>query len=154
MPASTWGHCPQVLCFTTVWDTPGKGKVAKWSSAPASILRGFSEIYAVYGPKKPCKTQGKCQSCQIDPCLPPYTPPPTPIGGTKDDRAAKWHVVAQMRVEDAPVASVHTTSADTILVTGGVQTSCPRRAPLGITLPRGGLGRPGVRLGVSTGTTH
>ena len=37
--------------FTTVWDTPGKGKVAKRSSAPASILEGFKEIYAVYGPK-------------------------------------------------------------------------------------------------------
>ena len=73
VPASTWGHCPQVLCFTTVWDTPGKEKVAKWSAAPASILEGFNEIYAVYGPKKPCKTRGKRQSCQIDPCLPPYT---------------------------------------------------------------------------------
>ena len=71
---------------------------------------------------------------------------------TNDDRAAKWHgVVAQMCVEDAPVAFVHTTSADAILVTGGAQTSCPRRAALGITLPR--LGRPGVRLRVSTGTT-
>ena len=72
VPASTWGHCPQVLCFTTVWDTPGKGKVAKWSSAPASVLEGFDEICAVYGPRKPCKTRGKRQSCQIDPCLPPY----------------------------------------------------------------------------------
>ena len=69
---STWGDCPQVLRFTTVWDTPGKGKFAKWSSAPASILEGSSEIYAVYGPRKPCKTRGKRQSCQIDPCLPPY----------------------------------------------------------------------------------
>ena len=50
VPAGTWGHCPQVLCFTTVWDTPGKGKVAKWSSASASILEGFNEIYTVYGP--------------------------------------------------------------------------------------------------------
>ena len=33
-------------------------------------------------------------------------------------------------------------------------TSCPRRAPLGLTRPRGGLGRPGAQLGVSTGTTH
>ena len=31
--------------FTIVWDTPGKEeKVAKWSSAPASILEGFNEI--------------------------------------------------------------------------------------------------------------
>ena len=76
-------------------------------------------------------------------------------GKTKDDRAAKWHVVvARLSVEVAPVAFVHITSADAILVTGGVQTSCPRRAPLGITLPSGGLGRPGVRLGVSTGSTH
>ena len=52
VPASTWGHCPQVLCFTIVWDTPEKEKVAKWSSAPASILEGFNEIYAVYKPKK------------------------------------------------------------------------------------------------------
>ena len=33
---------PQVLCFTIVWDTLGKEKVAKWSSAPASILEDFS----------------------------------------------------------------------------------------------------------------
>ena len=72
VPASTWGHCPQVLLFTIVWDTPGKEKVAKWSSAPASILEGFNEIYAVCGPKKPYKTREKRQSCQIDPCLPPY----------------------------------------------------------------------------------
>ena len=77
VPASTSGHCPQVLCFTTVSDTPGKGKVVKWSSAPASILEGFNEIYAVYrpqkkNPKNPCKTRGKRQSCQIDPCLPTY----------------------------------------------------------------------------------
>ena len=72
LPASTWGHCPQVLCFTLVWDTPDKEKVAKWSSAPASILEGFNEIYVVYGPKKPYKTREKRQSCQIDPCLPPY----------------------------------------------------------------------------------
>ena len=77
VPASTWGHCPQVLLFTIVWDTPEKEKVAKWSSAPASILEGFNEIYAVDGPKKPYKTREKRQSCQIDPCLPPYqTPPP------------------------------------------------------------------------------
>ena len=42
VPASTWGHCPQVQCFTIVWDTSGKEKVAKWSSAPASILEGFT----------------------------------------------------------------------------------------------------------------
>ena len=42
VPASTWGHCPQVLCFTIVWETPEKGKVAKWSSGPASILEGFN----------------------------------------------------------------------------------------------------------------
>ena len=41
VPASTW-DCPQVLSFTIVWDTPGKEKVAKWSSAPASILEGFN----------------------------------------------------------------------------------------------------------------
>ena len=52
VPASTWGHCPQVLVFTIVWDTPGKETVAKWSSAPASILGGFNEIYVVYGPPK------------------------------------------------------------------------------------------------------
>ena len=71
LPASTWGHCPQVLCFTIVWDTPEKEKVAKWSSAPASILEGFNEIYAVDVAKKPYKTREKRQSCQIDPCLPP-----------------------------------------------------------------------------------
>ena len=68
----TWGHCPQVLVFTTVWDTPGKEKVAKWSSAPASILEGFNEIFVVHGPKKPYKTREKRQSCQVDPCLTPY----------------------------------------------------------------------------------
>ena len=72
VPASTWGHCPQVLYFTIVWDTPGKEKVAKWSFAPASVLEGFNEICAAYGPKKPYKTREKRQSCQIDPCLPPY----------------------------------------------------------------------------------
>ena len=71
LPASTWRHCSQVLCFTIVWDTPEKEKVAKWSPAPASILEGFNEIYVVYGPKKPYKTREKRQSCQIDPCLPP-----------------------------------------------------------------------------------
>ena len=59
VPASTCGHCPQVLRFTIVWDTPGKEKVAKWSSAPASILEGFNEIYVVYGPPKPYKTGEK-----------------------------------------------------------------------------------------------
>ena len=67
VPASTWEHCPQVLVFTIVWDSPGKERVAKWSSAPP----GFNEIYAVCGPKKPYKTREKRQSCQIDPCLPP-----------------------------------------------------------------------------------
>ena len=75
VPASTWGQCPQVLVFAIVWDTPGKAKVAKWSSAPASILDGFNEIYVVYGPKNPYKTREERQSCQVDPCLPPYTPP-------------------------------------------------------------------------------
>ena len=42
VPASTWGRYPQVLCFTIVWDTPVKEKVAKWSSAPTSILEGFT----------------------------------------------------------------------------------------------------------------
>ena len=72
LPARTWGHCSQVLCFTIVWDTPEKEKVAKWSPAPASILEGFNEIYVVDGPKIPYKTREKRQSCQIDPCLPPY----------------------------------------------------------------------------------
>ena len=31
-----------VLLFTIVWDTPGKDEIAKWSSAPASILEGFT----------------------------------------------------------------------------------------------------------------
>ena len=75
VPASTCGHCPQALCFTTVWDTPGKEKIAKWSSAPASILEGFNESCVVYGPEKPYKTGEKRQSCQIDPCLPPYWVP-------------------------------------------------------------------------------
>ena len=36
VPARTWG------CYVKiVWDTPGKEKFAKWSSAPASILEGF-----------------------------------------------------------------------------------------------------------------
>ena len=26
-----------VLCFTIVWDTPGKEKVAKWSFAPPAF---------------------------------------------------------------------------------------------------------------------
>ena len=52
VPASTWGHCLQVLIFAIVWDTPGEGKVAKWSSAPASIL-GFT---LDRGSKKPFKT--------------------------------------------------------------------------------------------------
>ena len=75
-----------MLCFTTVWDTPAKGKVAKWSPAPASILEGLNEIYAVCGPRKPCKTRGKRQSCQIDPCLPPYK------GG--DGRGGYSHLLA------------------------------------------------------------
>ena len=27
VPASTSGHCPQVLLFTVVWDIPGKEKI-------------------------------------------------------------------------------------------------------------------------------
>ena len=65
---------------------PGKEKVAKWSSAPASVLEGFNEIYAVYGPKKPYKTQEKRQSCQIDPCLPPYTSPLSPAPEQKKNK--------------------------------------------------------------------
>ena len=73
LPASTWDTVPKCyVFFSIVWDTPEKEKVAKWSSAPASILEGFNEIYVVYGPKKPYKTREKRQSCQIDPCLPPY----------------------------------------------------------------------------------
>ena len=53
-------------------DTPEKDKVAKWSSAPASILEGFNEIYAVYGPKKPYKTRGKTPKL---PNRPVFTPP-------------------------------------------------------------------------------
>ena len=33
-----------MLLFAMVWDTPGKEKVAKWSSSPASTLEGFNEI--------------------------------------------------------------------------------------------------------------
>ena len=106
------------------------------------------------GPVRQCKEWRERERESNKPTNHQLNSLPTPFGETKDDRAAKWHVVAQMCVEDAPVAFVHTTSADTVLVTGGVQTSCPRRAPLGITLPRGGLRRPGARLGVSTGTTH
>ena len=83
LPASTWGHCSQVLCFTIVWDTPEKEKIAKWSPAPASILEGFNEIYVVYGPPKPYKTREKRQSCQIDPCLPPYREYPREGGGVR-----------------------------------------------------------------------
>ena len=72
MPASTWGHCPQVLCFTTVWHTPERKKLPNGLPPPPAIFEGFNEIYAVYGPKKPYKTREKRQSCQIDPCLPPY----------------------------------------------------------------------------------
>ena len=32
---------PKCFFSTIVWDTPGKEKVAKWSSAPASILEGL-----------------------------------------------------------------------------------------------------------------
>ena len=42
VPVSTWGHCPQVLWLAIVCDTPEKEKIAKWSSAPASILEGFN----------------------------------------------------------------------------------------------------------------
>ena len=35
---------PKCYLLTIVGDTPGKEKVAKWSSAPASILEGFNEI--------------------------------------------------------------------------------------------------------------
>ena len=72
LPASTWGHCSQVLCFTIVWDTHEKEKVAKWSPAPASILEGFNEIYVVYGPKKPLQNTGKTP---ILPNRPVFAPP-------------------------------------------------------------------------------
>ena len=72
VPASSWGHCPQVLVFTIAWDTPGKEKVAKWSSAPASILKGLNEIYAVYGPKKPIYNTGKTPKL---PNRPVFAPP-------------------------------------------------------------------------------
>ena len=67
-------HCPQVLLFIIVWDTPGKEKVAKWSSAPASMLEGFNEIYAVYGPPKPYKTREKRQSKSTRVCPLQITP--------------------------------------------------------------------------------
>ena len=51
VPASTWGHCPQVLIFTTVWDTPGKEKVAKWTSAPTSPYNHFRGFYLDRGSK-------------------------------------------------------------------------------------------------------
>ena len=91
LPASTWGHCSQVLCFTIVWDTPEKEKVAKWSLAPANTLEGFNEIYVVYGPKKPYKTWEKRQSCQIDPCLPPYRASPF-LGRGLGGRMARWRL--------------------------------------------------------------
>ena len=69
-------QCPQVLCFTIVWDTPEKEKVAKWSSAPTSILEGFNEIHVVYVPKKPYKTREKRQSCQNRPVFAPLHPTP------------------------------------------------------------------------------
>ena len=76
LPASTWGHCSQVLCFTIVWDTPEKEKVAKWSPAPASILEGFNEIYVVYGPKKPYKTRENAKVAKSTRVCPPTPPPP------------------------------------------------------------------------------
>ena len=80
VPASTWGHCPQVLCFTTVWDAPGKGEVAKWSSAPASILEGFNEIYAVYGPKNTVKHGENAKVAKSTRVCPPTNPPFTILG--------------------------------------------------------------------------
>ena len=36
------GHTVPKCYFSIVWDTPGKERVAKRSSAPASILEGFN----------------------------------------------------------------------------------------------------------------
>ena len=41
---------PKCYVFLQFGTLLGKGKVAKWSAAPASILEGFNELYAVYGP--------------------------------------------------------------------------------------------------------
>ena len=40
LPASTWGHCSQVLFFTIVWDTPKSQKVAKWTPASPKFVFG------------------------------------------------------------------------------------------------------------------
>ena len=45
--------------FTLVWDTPGKEKIAKWSSAPASMLEGFNQI----------EGQKPFQNCPKDPSV-------------------------------------------------------------------------------------
>ena len=37
VPASTWGHCPQALLFTIVWDTPGKEKLPNCLPPPPAF---------------------------------------------------------------------------------------------------------------------
>ena len=57
-----------MLLFTIVWDTPGKEKIAKWSSAPASVLEDFHEIEGQ-------KTLQNWVKNTILPNRPVFTPP-------------------------------------------------------------------------------
>ena len=62
VPASAWGHCPQVLLFTIVWDTPGKEKVAKWSA-----FRGFSLDRGSKNPSKLGQKRNFAKSTRVHP---------------------------------------------------------------------------------------
>ena len=61
-----------MLLFTIVWDTSGKGEVAKRSSAPASILESFNEIEG----QKTCQNWVKNT---ILPNRPVFIPPQTTL---------------------------------------------------------------------------
>ena len=60
---------PQCYFLTIVWDTLEKEKVAKWSSAPASILEGFNQIEGQ-------QTLQNWVKNTILPNGPVFTPPP------------------------------------------------------------------------------
>ena len=39
VPASTWGHCPQVLLFTIVWGTPERKNLPNGLLPPPAFQR-------------------------------------------------------------------------------------------------------------------
>ena len=68
LPASIWGHCSQILIFTSIWGT--QTWVWQWHFSCC-----FSQHLVILGPPKHCKTRGK-RKMTNRPCFtPPHGPP-------------------------------------------------------------------------------